>query len=126
MATATLSDQQTHDLRALLLRRRGLLERSIERGLHVDDSEALRGTAPTDADWSTADVEADIALTRLERDQNELNAINDALERIEHGDYAHCGACGADIGYPRLLAYPIATLCLACQKKREESRTTTR
>jgi DnaK suppressor protein len=121
MAVETLSVQQARDLRELLLQRRRLLKAALERELHVDDSEAVRGTASTDADWSTADVEADIALTRLERDQSELNAIERALDRIERGDYAHCDACGAEIGYPRLLAHPTATHCLACQEKLEAS-----
>lgn len=121
MATESLTHRQESDLRALLVRRRTFLRSAIERGLHADDGESVRGTAPTDADDSTADVDAEIALSRLARDQNELNAVERALERVESGDYAECERCGNPIGYPRLLALPSATLCLTCQERLEQS-----
>ena len=121
MAIETLTQQQQSDLRTMLVRRRAFLKSTLERGLHADDDVSVRGTAPSDADESTADVDAEIALSRLARDQNELNAVERALERVESGDYAECERCGNPIGYPRLLAHPSATLCLACQEKHEQA-----
>jgi RNA polymerase-binding transcription factor DksA len=114
-----LTSQQSNDLHALLVRRRNFLRGSLERGLHADDEEDVRGTELSDADDSIADIDAEMALTRLARDQNELNDVERALERFDSGDYAQCSACGNPIGYPRLLAHPSAILCLACQEKRE-------
>lgn len=114
-----LTSQQSNDLHALLVRRRNFLRGSLERGLHADDEEGVRGTELSDADDSIADIDAEMALTRLARDQNELNDVERALERFDSGDYAQCSACGNPIGYPRLLAHPSAILCLACQEKRE-------
>jgi DnaK suppressor protein len=121
MAIEILTQQQESDLRNLLVRRRTFLKSALERGLHADDDVSVRGTAPSDADTPTADVDAELALSRLARDQNELNAVEQALERVDSGDYAECVSCGNPIGYARLLAHPSATTCLVCQEKRETS-----
>ena len=39
----------------------------------------------------------------------------DDLPRLHTPDYGVCSACGADIPYVRLLEYPGARYCRACQ-----------
>ena len=39
----------------------------------------------------------------------------DELARLHTPEYGVCAACGADIPYVRLLAYPGARYCRACQ-----------
>lgn len=74
--------------------------------------------------------QADVGSTSLERDselslaanQNELLAQTKlALERLDNGTYGDCAGCGNPIGKARLMAFPRATLCIAC-KQREERR----
>jgi DnaK suppressor protein len=122
MAAEQLSDRQKCDLQDLLLRRRRLLVQTLRNELHADGGDAIQATAVSDADWTAADVDADLALTRIERDQNELNAVEYALARIESDEYGVCEACGDAIGYSRLLAYPTAVRCLACQERQEAAR----
>lgn len=119
MAAEPLTTSQLADLRELLLKRRSLLTTLLQRSLHVDDSDALRATPASDADGATADVEADLALDRVQRDQNEVDAIDRALARIERGDYGICVNCGEHIGFSRLLAHPVAASCLRCQAREE-------
>lgn len=38
--------------------------------------------------------------------------VNDALSRIENGDYTECEVCGEPIAEERLKAVPYATLCM--------------
>lgn len=54
-----------------------------------------------------------------EHETAELGAIDAALERIAQGLYGHCTDCGADIGQPRLQAWPTALRCIACQTRAE-------
>lgn len=119
MAAEQLSDKQKRDLQHLLLRRRRLLTQTLRNELHADGGDAIQATAASDADRAAADIDADLALTRVERDQNELNAVEHALVRIESDEYSECEACGGAIGYARLLAYPTAVRCLACQERQE-------
>jgi RNA polymerase-binding protein DksA len=47
-----------------------------------------------------------------------LNYLEDALKRIEKGDYGHCVDCGKLIEKERLEAVPHAQLCVQCKTKR--------
>ena len=46
-----------------------------------------------------------------------LQAVDQALERIEKGVYEKCDKCGKEISHERLEAQPAAKLCLECAKK---------
>lgn len=50
-------------------------------------------------------------LLAAEARQN-LIYVNDALSRIENGDYTECEVCGEPIQEQRLKAVPYATLCM--------------
>ncbi len=74
--------------------------------------------------------QADVGSTAFERDhemslarhsREMLSQIEHALERIDDGSYGVCESCGNPIGKLRLMAFPRATLCVAC-KQREERR----
>jgi DnaK suppressor protein len=47
-----------------------------------------------------------------------LNYLDDALKRIEKGEYGFCLDCGALIDKERLEAVPHAQLCIKCKLKR--------
>jgi RNA polymerase-binding protein DksA len=47
-----------------------------------------------------------------------LNYLDDALKRIEKGDYGFCLDCGSLIDKERLEAVPHAQLCIKCKLKR--------
>lgn len=49
--------------------------------------------------------------------QEELQEVNEALERIEKGTYGKCTNCNKEIAEERLKVLPTATLCLDCEKK---------
>jgi RNA polymerase-binding protein DksA len=44
-----------------------------------------------------------------------LNYLDDALKRIERGDYGFCTECGKLIDKERLEAVPHSTLCVKCK-----------
>jgi len=47
--------------------------------------------------------------------------VSDALERVKRGTYGVCQSCGQPIGAERLEVLPHASLCVACQQKRENT-----
>ena len=119
MSQFALTSRQIDDLRQLLQQRHRQLAASLDAELHADDESHTSITAESDADWTTADVESESLIARAERDAKELAETAAALEKVEDGRYGVCEACGEAIGYPRLLAYPSARRCLACQKGAE-------
>lgn len=119
MSQFALTTQQIEDLRQLLLQRHKLLSAAVNADLHIDGDSHTSITGSSDADWTTADVDADNLIARAERDAKELTETDAALEKITEGSYGVCESCGEAIGYARLLAYPSARRCLSCQKSAE-------
>ncbi|PWT88991.1 MAG: RNA polymerase-binding protein DksA [Acidobacteria bacterium] len=58
------------------------------------------------------------SLTDTERDL--LQLIDEALSRIEDGEFGVCTSCTNDIKGPRLDAIPWAKYCLNCQELQEQ------
>jgi len=69
---------------------------------------------------STSDVETHASL--IERSEDRLRLIDQALARVDNDTYGTCAECGEDIPIERLKALPFALLCVDCQEKRGRSR----
>lgn len=50
--------------------------------------------------------------------ENEIDRINQALERMEKGNYGICVECGDLIEIERLKIEPTAQICISCVKKK--------
>jgi RNA polymerase-binding protein DksA len=55
--------------------------------------------------------------------QDELNDVEQALQRIQDGTYGLCQVCGEQISLERLEARPAATFCIRHQREREDQST---
>jgi DnaK suppressor protein len=55
-----------------------------------------------------------------EREQKLLKKIDEALDRIAQGTFGVCESCGGEIGFKRLKARPVTTLCIDCKTRQEE------
>lgn len=81
----------------------------------------LMGREPGDSgDVSLADAVADLNILRADRQIHELRDIDAAFARVKAGSFGICTDCGADIPPQRLLAYPTAKRCTACQERHEQ------
>jgi DnaK suppressor protein len=68
---------------------------------------------------SEADIQDDIEFALIQMKSETLNKINDALARLEHGNYGYCFDCGEEIGEKRLRALPFAVRCKDCEEAKE-------
>lgn len=68
-----------------------------------------------------ASIETDTAFELRTRDRSRKlrEKIDEALMRIEKGEYGYCEETGNPIGIKRLEARPIATLCIEAQMRHE-------
>jgi DnaK suppressor protein len=86
--------------------------------------EELRGEdwqEPDPNDRATHEEEASLTLLNREREGKLINQIDEAIWRIDEGDYGYCEETGEPIGLGRLMARPIATLSIEAQERLEES-----
>jgi len=71
------------------------------------------------ADQATGNNEVHIALKLKQTDAKILQAIEEALKRIEKGDYGICRDCGGPIAEARLNAIPWTRVCITCKEKQK-------
>lgn len=85
----------------------------------------LRQTdAPLDADWSeqAQELENDEVLANIEDvSMSNLEQIEAALSRMDHGHYGECIECGEKISLRRLEALPFVTMCIVCARESERA-----
>jgi DnaK suppressor protein len=83
--------------------------------------DAVRDAGDDQADAGTKAFEREHELALTQNARVLLEQGERALARIDAGTYGVCESCGEPIGKARLLAFPLATLCMEC-KQREERR----
>jgi len=71
------------------------------------------------ADQASGNNEVHIALKLRQTDAKILQAIEDALQRVEKGTYGVCRDCGNPIADARLQAIPWTRLCINCKEKQK-------
>ncbi|TNF62012.1 MAG: RNA polymerase-binding protein DksA [Burkholderiales bacterium] len=74
---------------------------------------------PDPADRATIEEEHALELRTRDRERKLLKKIEQAIARIDAGDYGYCDETGEPIGVGRLLARPTASLSLEAQQRRE-------
>ena len=75
-------------------------------------------------DIASESRDREITLILTDRDRDKLQAIDDALARIDDGSYGVCESCEADVAEGRLEALPFTRLCINCQADREKEAKT--
>ena len=78
-----------------------------------------RDDFPDEMDMSLAESSLSFVGQIRERESKLLSRIEEALKRIEQGDYGECASCGEEIGVKRLLARLVARLCITCKDEQE-------
>jgi DnaK suppressor protein len=69
------------------------------------------------ADQATGNNEVHIQLKLKQTDAKILQAIEEALGRIEQGTYGVCRDCGDPVAAARLNAIPWTRVCITCNEK---------
>jgi RNA polymerase-binding transcription factor DksA len=71
------------------------------------------------ADVGTDNYERDLTIGLIQNGEEELKAIDNALERVGNKTYGSCEECGTKISKARLTALPYVHNCIACQRLEE-------
>lgn len=74
------------------------------------------------ADHGTDNFDRELALSLASSRQDSIYEIEDAIRRIDEGEYGTCQSCGKPVERPRLKALPFAKKCVACQSAAERGR----
>ena len=101
----------------LLARREGLVGQVMEAELSSRERDAEATQDP--ADMAANAYTKELLISMSANDRQLLNMIDEALARIETGDYGECVNCGEPVPEKRLEAVPWARYCLRCQDLQE-------
>ena len=71
-------------------------------------------------DQASSYTEKNVEMRAINRQIKLISKIDAALKRIKDGTYGFCQETGDPIGLKRLMARPVATLCIAAQEKHEK------
>ena len=110
--------------------RRKLLEWRAE--LLDESSETLKNmqeeslAEPDMADRASLEADRSLELRTRDRQRKLISKIDEALERIDDGNYGYCEETGEPIALRRLEARPIATLSIEAQERHERMERTRR
>ena len=72
-------------------------------------------------DQASSYTEKNVEMRAINRQIKLISKIDSALKRIKDGTYGFCQETGDPIGLKRLMARPVATLCIAAQEKHEKN-----
>jgi DnaK suppressor protein len=72
------------------------------------------------AELGSGNFDQELTLSSLRSENDALEQIETAIERIDDGSYGRCEECGGKIPKSRLDAIPYAARCVRCATQREE------
>lgn len=101
----------------LLARREGLVGQVQQAELYSRERDAEATQDP--ADMAANAYTKELLVSMSDNDRQLLNLIDEALDRIEDGEYAKCVRCGEALPERRLEAVPWARHCVRCQDLQE-------
>ena len=107
------------DIRKLLLEEKKSIE--LELRSRNEESTEIDREVGDEVDFSVVEQERELNLLLKDREKVHLEAIEEALQRIETGEYGFCEECGDTINSKRLLVMPLAQYCINCQQNQERS-----
>ena len=71
-------------------------------------------------DQASSYTDKTVEMKAINRQIKLISKIDQALTRIKDGTYGFCAETGEPIGLKRLIARPVADLCIAAQEKHEK------
>ena len=72
-------------------------------------------------DQASSYTEKNVEMRAINRQIKLISKIDGALKKIQDGTYGFCEETGEPIGLKRLIARPVATLCIDAQEKHEKN-----
>ncbi len=95
--------------------------------INKSNNQALYNGEPNDnsisadiVDQASSYTEKNVEMKTINRQIKLISKIDLAIKKIKDGTYGYCEETGEPIGIKRLIARPVATLCIAAQEKHEK------
>ncbi|HVK76929.1 MAG TPA: TraR/DksA C4-type zinc finger protein [Kofleriaceae bacterium] len=115
-----LTDDQTEQLRQRLEAELGRLVENAHTAIGFTMDRDRDRIGRDSMDESTEEELYSTQLRLHDRETFLINKIQEAMKRLKDGDIDECEECSEPIGFKRLMARPVTTLCFECKTAREQ------
>ena len=120
-----MDEKKVQKFRQRLTEENQKLVRSINRNRLAEEEITLENTED-EGDLATISHNKELLYNLHESDFQRLKSIQEALKRMDRGEFGECIRCGEEINEKRLAAVPWATMCITCQEQTERELSSTR
>lgn len=116
----TLRREKLESVKGLLLSRREALAQDLRQATQnfIDDEPSFADSV----DQASADTDRTVTTSLKNRERDVLRQIDEALRRIESGEFGTCEQCEEEISEARIKAFPFTTLCIDCKAELESEQ----
>jgi DnaK suppressor protein len=121
--TTTAKVSRDRELRRILENQRTRILEALRTTVREARAESAAddGDVQDDAERSEADVQSEVEFALLQMQSETLTRVEEALDRLDSGEFGICAECGLEIPAARLKALPFAIRCRTCEQERETS-----
>jgi DnaK suppressor protein len=110
------------EFRNLLMERRQQIFSKSKEAKKTDDGGVSTDDLLDSMDLATSVTTQTLNMQFQDRERNTLLEIDEALRRIEAGEFGICDECDEEIGIGRLRAQPATTMCVRCKEDEEQNQ----
>lgn len=117
------SNEMTNELNFEMIRESLLAQKSdiLNRNSEFKSDQSQFSKYSDEADQTAQELQNNVSIHLHERERKSLLIIEKTLSKFSAGTYGECEGCGESIGIKRLMARPMAALCIACMEDLEDS-----
>ena len=115
----SMKKKDTEKFKKILEDEKKKILRHLENLSETADTEEIKYGSGDLADIASVEIDQANLEKIGKREAHLLKKIEYALKKIEDGTYGECESCGEAIGAARLMARPVAQLCIDCKTEQE-------
>jgi DnaK suppressor protein len=118
--------EKTEEMRAVLLKLKDEALEEIGRALKSGSEAPTNEPSGDIYDQASNERDRELLLLLGDREREKIRHIDEALARLEEGEYGICEDCEEEIPLGRLKAMPFARLCVKCKADLEKLQAQTK
>ena len=126
---STAQTARQTDLRRMLESLKQQVQADLQAGVQRlrGGAASIQGSDVVDsAEFAEADIQDELNFSLIQMKAETLERIDDALARLDSGQFGLCLECGDELSERRLRALPFALRCTECEGARETRMTASR
>jgi DnaK suppressor protein len=114
-----MNKKDKDEFRRLLAAKKESITRKLSEAI-TESKEMESNVAQDLVDKAETSYTKEFLLSLSDGERELLLLIDEALKRLEHGEFGVCQLCRKEIGGKRIVAIPWTPYCIDCQEKAEE------